>query len=42
MPTIYISDDLFIRIIRASKEDYKQFIRDAIKEKLEEEEKRGK
>lgn len=38
MPTMYIPDELFVRIIRVSKEDYKQFIREAIKEKLEREE----
>ncbi len=40
MPTIYISDKLFVRIIRVTKDGYKQFISAAIEEKLEREEKK--
>lgn len=41
MPTVHIPDELVFKIIRLGKKeypDYKQFIRDAIKEKIEREE----
>ncbi len=41
MPAIYIPDKLLVRIIRLGKEDYKQFIKDAVEEKLEREEGKG-
>lgn len=38
MPTIHIPDKLLVRIIRLGKDDYKQFVKDAVEEKLEREE----
>ena len=38
MPTIHIPDKFLVRIIHLGKDDYKQFVRDAVEEKLEREE----
>ncbi len=39
MPTVHIPDKFLVRIIRLGEEDYIQFIRDAVEEKLKREEK---
>lgn len=40
MPTIHIPDKLLVRIVRLGEDDYKQFVRDAVEEKLKREEKK--
>ena len=41
MPTVHIPDKFLIRIIRLGEDDYKQFVRNAVEEKLEREERKN-